>query len=100
MSRTFMHALSIAGFSLMTVIGSSSLFAGQETAWAQKSLQDCQQELNEENMKNFESELSPLTYREYMGLNPQQKKSAMDYADKNNMSPDSAVMRVMSDSKK
>ena len=71
--------------------------AGEETAWAKRSTQDTQAEVNKENKCNFESQLSHYSYMEYMKFNPMQKKKAMDYADNNKMSPDNAVMRVMSE---
>lgn len=76
---------------------SFSINAGEETAWARKGTQDCQQTLAEENMGDFESQLSAFGYKEYMKFSPEQKKKAMDYADNNQMSPDGAVMRVMAD---
>lgn len=98
MDRTVKSIFGIVGLSLTAALG--TLSAGQETAWAQKSLQECQQEIAEDNTKSFESELSPYAQREYRTLNPEQKRKAMSYADKNQMSPDDAVKRVLSESKK
>jgi hypothetical protein len=98
MDRKVKYLLGIAIVSLTSALSTAT--AGQETAWAQKSMQDCQQEINEDNMKSFESQLSPYSQREYRTLNPEQKRKAMSYADKNQMSPDDAVKRVLSEAKR
>lgn len=93
-------------WTILSITTSFSLFAAEEVAWQRKqvdtsrckrdgkTMQRCQEEVAEDNKYNFESELSPDVYKVYEDFTDDQKNTAMDYADRNRMTPNDAVRRV------
>jgi hypothetical protein len=59
-----------------------------------KTMQRCQKENDDDNEYIFTSLLSPQAYKLYNDFTPEQKKMAMDNADRNRMDPNSAVSKV------
>ena len=64
-------------------------------AWQRKSAD----EMRKDDESSFAGQLSPYTYNYWRDFNPDQRKKAMDLADKNKMSPDDAVAKVQQDKK-
>lgn len=54
----------------------------------------CETTLQQQDDKTFASSLNYTNKKKYQNFTPDQKKTAMDYADNNNMSPDDAVTKV------
>lgn len=54
----------------------------------------CEKQAEEDNQHVFETLLSTNAFKVYNDFLPEQKTQAMNYADNNRMSPDSAVARV------
>lgn len=54
----------------------------------------CQQHVHSKDMSSFESELTPYAKSIFTQFSDDRKTKAMDYADKNKMSPDDAVAKV------
>ncbi len=65
-------------------------------AWQRKSAE----EVRRDDESSFASKLSPYTYNYWRDFSADQRKKSMDYADKNKMSPDSAVEKVQMEMKK
>jgi hypothetical protein len=63
--------------------------------WSTKTQQEyLKLETDEYNEDSFKSELSTFALHEWYQLTPEQKKKAMEYADKTQLSPDAAVLKV------
>ena len=46
------------------------------------------------NYKTFKARLSPFALHEWMNFTPEQKRKAMEYADRTQLSPDTAIFKV------
>lgn len=60
----------------------------------EKKRKECQARADKKDEESFQSELNPRTFSKYQGFSSEQKIKAMDYADKNRMSPNDAVDKV------
>lgn len=86
MKRKNLMTLALLG---ITSLVSFSAQADQETAWSRSAKDEQKQERADE--KSFAARLSPLNNTRFWNMTPDQRKSAMDMADQNKMSPDEAV---------
>lgn len=65
-------------------------------AWQRKTPDECRKD----DEAAFNAKLSPYTHNFWRDFTPDQRKKAMDYADKNKMDPDAAVEKVQMEKKK
>ena len=68
----------------------------QQVAWQKKTPDD----IRVYDETAFQKELAPYSQRYWRDFSPDQKKRAMDLADKNKMTPDAAVEKVHMESKR
>lgn len=98
MKRNFMMVALLgvtAGASLSANDQNQSPNNQNNVAWQKKTLD----ETRKDDESSFASQLSPYTHNYWRSFSPDQKKRAMDMADKNKMSPDDAVEKVQMEKK-
>lgn len=86
-----------AKLALLGVAASACLCAEDQVAWEKKTIDQCKKEASSKDESSFEGALTPHAKRQYRDLTDVQRKKAMDYADKNKMTPDEAVAKVASE---
>ncbi len=69
-------------------------------ASCKKEAEECKRDAHKTDEGSFYHKLSPVYRSMFKNFNAKQKVQAMDMADKNKMSPDDAVAKVASSSKK
>jgi hypothetical protein len=66
-----------------------------DTSKCEKQMDQCKKEAPKTDEDSFASSLSHHSRSQFRNFTPEQKRKAMDYADKNRMSPEDAVAKVM-----
>jgi len=74
--------------------GSSSDQCAKMEDMCKQNMKECKANIEKKDLASFEAALSSYSRTTFAKFSNDQKKKAMDYADKNTMSPDDAVTKV------